>query len=38
MIDLTFKQIIHPQEAPMNNEILLLFSVVDDVCNYFEPT
>jgi len=38
MIELSFKQTLHPQGVPMNNSILPLFSSIDDFCQAFEPT
>src|ERR1044072_3663785 len=37
MIDMTFKQIFKSQGVRLNNEILLLFSDIDDFCQSFEP-
>jgi hypothetical protein len=37
MIELSQKQIFHPQGVPMNISILPLFSDLDDFCHSFEP-
>ncbi len=38
MIDSPEKQIFPSQGVPMNNEILPLFSDIDDFCPHFEPS
>lgn len=38
MIELSYKQTFHTQGVPMNNQILPLFSSIDDFCQSFEPT
>jgi hypothetical protein len=38
MIEMSTKQIFHTQGVPVNNDILPLFSDIDDFCLTFEPT
>lgn len=38
MIEMFNKQIFQPQGVPMNNQILPLFSDLDDFCQSFEPS
>ncbi len=38
MIELSYKQTFHTQGVPMNNQILPLFSDLDDFCRSFEPS